>query len=86
MELMQNVKTDILEIYPDIPDFENSVKQFSRFAKENLLFSCDFDKIKKSINDHVMLKMHLERKIVKDIRSDFERAKEVDQKMDLTDW
>lgn len=83
---MQNVKTDILEIYPDIPDSENSVKQFSRFTKENLLFSCDFDKIKKSINDHVMLKMHLERKIVKDIRSDFERAKEVDQKMDLTDW
>lgn len=83
---MQNVKIDILEIYPDIPDFENSVKQFSRFTKENLLFSCDFDKIKKSINDRVMLKMHLEHKIVKDIRSDFERAKEVDQKMDLTDW
>lgn len=86
VELMQNVKTDILEIYPDIPDFENSVKQFSRFTKENLLFSCDFDKIKKSINDCVKLKMHLEHKIVKDIRSDFERAKEVDQKMDLTDW
>lgn len=85
-ELMQNIKTDILETFPDIPDFENSVKKFSRLTKESLLFSWDFDEIKKRINDCFMLKMHREYKIVKDIKSDFERAKEVDKKMDLTDW
>lgn len=84
-ELMQNIKTDILETFPDIPDFENSVKKFSRLTKESLLFSWDFDEIKKRINDCFMLKMHREYKIVKDIKSDFERAKEVDKKMDLTD-
>nr|XP_034304642.1 uncharacterized protein LOC105321034 isoform X2 [Crassostrea gigas] len=70
----------------NIPDFENSVKKFSRLTKESLLFSWDFDEIKKRINDCFMLKMHREYKIVKDIKSDFERAKEVDKKMDLTDW
>lgn len=83
---MQNVKTDILETFLDIPDFENSVKKFSRLTKENLLFSWDFDEIKESINDRFMLKMHREHKIIKAIKSDFERAKEVDKKMDLTDW
>lgn len=85
-ELMQNIKTDILETFLDIPDFENSVKKFSRLTKENLLFSWDFDEIKESINDRFMLKMHREHKIIKAIKSDFERAKEVDKKMDLTDW
>lgn len=85
-DLMQNIKTDILETFPDIPDFENSVKKFSRFTKENLLFSWDFGEIKESINDPLMFKTRLEYKIVKAIKSDFERAKEVDKKMDLTDW
>lgn len=85
-ELMQNIKTDILEIYPDFPDFENSVKKFSRLTKENLLFSWDIDEIKESVNDRFMLKMHGEYKIIKAIKSDFERAKEVDKKMDLTEW
>lgn len=38
-ELMQDVKIGILKNYPNFPDFENTVKKFSSYTKESLLFS-----------------------------------------------
>lgn len=85
-ELMQDVKIGILKNYPNFPDFENTVKKFSSYTKESLLFSCNFDEIVDSINKPPLDRMRLEDSIIEDVRSDIERAENVDRDLDLTDW
>lgn len=85
-ELMQDVKIGILKNYPNFPDFENTVKKFSSYTKESLLFSCNFDEIVDSINKPPLDRMRLEDSIIEDVRSDIERAENVDRDWDLTDW
>lgn len=82
---MQDVKIDILKNYPNFPDFENIVKKFSSYTNESLLFSCNFDEIVDSINKPPLDRMRLEDSIIEDVRSDIERAENVDRDLDLTD-
>lgn len=83
-EFMQDIKVDILKNFPDIPDFENSVKKLSSLTRDNLLFSFDMDNILKHLDDGYAHKNYVEVEWMKQIRLDFVRAEQVDKALDLT--
>lgn len=83
-EFMQDIKVDILKNFPDIPDFENSVKKLSSLTRDNLLFSFDMDNILKHLDDGYTHKNYVEVEWMKQIRLDFVRAEQVDKALDLT--
>lgn len=84
-EFMQDIKVDILKNFPEIPDFEESVKKLSSLTRDNLLFSFDLDNILKHLDDGYAHKNYVEVEWMKQIRSDFVRAEQVDKTLDLTD-
>lgn len=84
-ELMQDIKVDILKNFPEIPDFEESVRKLSSRTRDNLLFSLDLDNILKHLDDGYAHKNYVEVEWMKQIRSDFVRAEQVDKALNLTD-
>lgn len=84
-EFMQDIKVDILKNFPEIPDFESSVRKLSSRTRDNLLFSFDLDNILKHLDDGYAHKNYVEVEWMKQIRSDFVRAEQVDKALNLTD-
>lgn len=84
-EFMQDIKVDILKNFPEIPDFESSVRKLSSRTRDNLLFSFNLDNILKHLDDPYAHKNYVEVEWMKQIRSDFVRAEQVDKALNLTD-
>uniref|UniRef100_K1QP25 Brevican core protein n=1 Tax=Magallana gigas TaxID=29159 RepID=K1QP25_MAGGI len=68
-----------------IPDFESSVRKLSSRTRYNLLFSFNLDNILKHLDDGYAHKNYVEVEWMKQIRSDFVRAEQVDKALNLTD-
>uniref|UniRef100_A0A8W8NZK3 Uncharacterized protein n=1 Tax=Magallana gigas TaxID=29159 RepID=A0A8W8NZK3_MAGGI len=83
-QFMQDIKVDILKNFPEIPDFEKSVKKLSSLTKDNLLFSFDLDNTLKHLDDGYAHKNYVEVEWMKQIQTDFVRAEKVDKALDLT--
>lgn len=85
-EFTQNVKADVLENYPNIPDFEKNVKRLSSLTKENVLISCEklftsYD-LNTAGDEH---KNYLEIELMKKIQNDLGRINTVDEDLDYRD-
>lgn len=85
-EFMQDVKADILENYPNIPDFEKNVKRLCSLTKENVLISCEKLFTSYDLNtegdEH---KNYLEIELMKKIQNDLGRINKVDRDLDYRD-
>ncbi|XP_078327403.1 uncharacterized protein LOC111114503 isoform X3 [Crassostrea virginica] len=83
-EFMQIVKEDVLEKFPDTPDFVETVGKFTKLTKENLLVSVDLDYFRQKREQPTDYKYYIEKRFFEDIKSDIEKAKEADRDLEHT--
>lgn len=80
-EIMQKVKTDMMNNIPDLPKFDKTIEKFCSLTKENLLFSYKFDGVCEFLKTPYFSKKLFERDLLTAVNTNIERAEKVDREM-----